>query len=242
MNQKKWQIRHALQIIKSYAIKERVEKIPEQAEAKRFFSYPFEAIEEALVNAVYHKSYEEPSPIEVRINQNEINIISYPGPLPPLNKDNLNNNSVISRKYRNSRIGDFLKELKLTEGKNTGLSKIKRKLKQNGSPKPIFETDEDRIYFITKIKIHKAFESEQVEAQVEAQVDKKILKQLSFSELSSSELLKLIGNESRSGYFKKIIKQLLNNKLIQLTIPDKPKSPNQKYKITKKGLEQLKNN
>jgi len=60
--------------------------------------------------------------------------------------------------------------------------------------------------------------------------------------LSSSELLKLIGNESRSGYFKKIIKQLLNNKLIQLTIPDKPKSPNQKYKITKKGLEQLKNN
>ena len=29
-----------------------------KAEAERIFNYPYEAIEEALVNAVYHRSYE----------------------------------------------------------------------------------------------------------------------------------------------------------------------------------------
>ncbi len=36
---------------------------------------------------------------------------------------------MIARKYRNRRIGEFLKELKLTEGRNTGVPKIKRALK-----------------------------------------------------------------------------------------------------------------
>ena len=38
---------------------------------------------------------------------------------------------MIARKYRNCRIGEFLKELKLTEGRNIGIPKIKRALKNN---------------------------------------------------------------------------------------------------------------
>ena len=58
------------------------------------------------------------------------------------------------------RIGDFLKELKLTEGRNTEIPKIKRALKNNGSPDPIFETDEDRTYFITTILIYEGFKKD----------------------------------------------------------------------------------
>ena len=94
------QIKSVLQFVQNTIIQERVEKIEGQAEAKRVFSYPFSAIEEALVNAVYHKSYEIDAPIEVRIETDRIDIISYPGPLPPLNKDNINNKIVISKRYR----------------------------------------------------------------------------------------------------------------------------------------------
>ncbi|GAH60050.1 unnamed protein product, partial [marine sediment metagenome] len=47
------------------------------------------AVEEALVNAVYHRSYQDDSPVEVRVFPNRIEILSYPGPVPPLGKDNL---------------------------------------------------------------------------------------------------------------------------------------------------------
>ena len=66
-------------------------------------------------------------------------------------------NYPVSRRYRNRRIGEFLKELHLTEGRNTGFQKIIRALKANGSPMPTFETDDARSYFLTTIGIHPAF-------------------------------------------------------------------------------------
>lgn len=50
-----------------------------------------------------------------------------------------------------------LKELHLTEGRNTGFKKIIDALEANGSPKPEFETDEDRSYFITRLFVHEGF-------------------------------------------------------------------------------------
>jgi ATP-dependent DNA helicase RecG len=58
------------------------------------------------------------------------------------------------REYRNRRIGDFLKELHLTEGRCTGIPKIQRSMRDNGSPEARFETDEERSYFLTTIPIH----------------------------------------------------------------------------------------
>ena len=71
--------------------------------------------------------------------------------------DGLKQYRVFNRRYRNRRIGEFLKELHLTEGRNTGFGKILRALEKNGSPKPIFETDEDRTSFATTIFIHPEF-------------------------------------------------------------------------------------
>ena len=58
---------------------------------------------------------------------------------------------------RNRRIGEFLKEMHLTEGRNTGFRKILNALEKNGSPKPIFETDPDRLSFCTTLFIHPEF-------------------------------------------------------------------------------------
>ena len=151
------QLREALQYIQNVVITERVEKLPYVAEAKRYFNYHYAAIEESLSNAVYHKGYDIREPIEVRILPDKIEILSHPGADRSISIENLQNYRAVSRRYRNRRIGEFLKELHLTEGRNTGFQKIIRALKSNGSPMPVFETDEERTYFVTTIFVHPDF-------------------------------------------------------------------------------------
>ena len=51
-------VKEALAYINTILIEEIVVKQRGKPEAERFFNYPYEALEEALVNAVYHRSYE----------------------------------------------------------------------------------------------------------------------------------------------------------------------------------------
>lgn len=62
-----------------------------------------------------------------------------------------------SRRYRNRRLGDFLKELDLTEGRATGIPTIQKKLRENGSPKATIGTDDSRSYFLIDIPARKDF-------------------------------------------------------------------------------------
>ena len=110
-----------------------------------------------MSNAVYHRAYDEREPIEVRVENDRMEIVSFPGPDRSVTIEGLKNYRVSNRRYRNRRIGDFLKELHLTEGRNTGFKKIIDALEANGSPKPEFETDEDRSYFITRLFVHEGF-------------------------------------------------------------------------------------
>ena len=151
------QLRAALRYIRNVIITEKVVKHPDRAESDRFFNYPYAAIEEALANAVYHKAYDEREPIEVRVTNDKIEIISHPGPDRSVTLQGLKEFKVYSRRYRNRRIGEFLKELHLTEGRNTGFRKILDALKANGSPLPEFETDEAHDYFVTRFFIHEGF-------------------------------------------------------------------------------------
>ena len=151
------QLREALQYIRNSVIQEQIIKFPDRAEAERFFNYPYAAIEESLCNAVYHKGYDVREPIEVRILPDRIEIVSHPGADRSISEESLRTYRVFNRRYRNRRIGDFLKEMHLTEGRNTGFRKILNALEHNGSPEPIFETDPERLSFCTTIFIHPQF-------------------------------------------------------------------------------------
>jgi len=166
------QLRDALRFINTNIIHEHVIKVPNQAEALRFYNYPYEAVEEALSNAVYHKGYDLGNPIEVQIFMDCITVLSYPGPVPPVGQQILKNQKIVARNYRNRRIGDFLKELELTEGRGTGFPKMKKKMENNGSPQPIIETDEAGSYFMVTLPINPEYlkyESEQVNVQAGVQ-------------------------------------------------------------------------
>ena len=151
------QLRNALDYIRSNVIAEKVFKVSGQAEAIRIKNYSYEAIEEFLSNAIYHKSYQIHEPITVRIESGKIEITSAPGPDSSITDEDIKNLQMRTRRYRNRRIGDFLKELHLVEGRNTGIPTAIREIKKNGSPLPIFLTDEDRTFFSVIIPIHEAF-------------------------------------------------------------------------------------
>ncbi len=151
------QVRDALDYIQTNVIEEKVVKIQGQAESMRFFNYPYNALEEVLVNAVFHKSYREPEPVEIRIYVDEIVIINYPGLDPWIDLDKFLIGKARARKYRNRRIGELFKEIDLSEKQGTGINKILRALRQNGSPEPEFEMDEQRHYLLTTIKIRDGF-------------------------------------------------------------------------------------
>jgi len=115
-----------------------------------------------LANAVYHRNYELRDPIEVRVLPSSIEIISYSGIDPSLTQSDFEKGVVRTRRYRNRRIGSFLKELGLTEGKGTGIPIIYKVLKDNGSPNPIFDTDyPNRSFFVVEFPIYPDFRDDE---------------------------------------------------------------------------------
>ena len=149
-------LRDAVSYIEHNYLKEAVVKHPHKPEAERFWNFPVAAIEEALGNAIYHRSYEEREPVEVRITPEELLVLSFPGADRSIRMEDLQQGRAVGRRYRNRRIGEFLKELDLAEGRSTGVPKILRAMHNNGSPVPRFETDDDRSWFLVRLPAHAA--------------------------------------------------------------------------------------
>lgn len=148
------QIRQVLNYLDSFSTT-LIKKIPNQAEVSRTVAFPYEAMEEAIVNAIYHRDYELPEPVKVYLYPNRMEIISYPGPVMGLERKHFQlGNPIPPVPVRNRRIGEFLKELRLAEGRGTGIPKIRRKMNENGSPEPVFEFDEARSYFQVILPAH----------------------------------------------------------------------------------------
>lgn len=249
------QLTDVLTYLQNIVLQEQVIKLPHQAEAVRFFNYPFAALEEAIVNAVYHRGYQIREPVEITIFSNRIEILSFPGADRSIKLADLQHGNVVSRRYRNRRIGEFLKELKLTEGRSTGLPKIKRAMANNGSPAPIFDSNEERDYFLTILPIHEQFSLNVQKAQDEAQdevqdiyatssltdLESKIIVLLTKTELAKQDILQQLGYKTVVGNLKRAMVNLLELELIAYTLPDKPSSKNQRYVLTAKGQKYLKN-
>ncbi len=203
------QLKDALAYIGNYMLKQMTIKIEGQAEALRVFNYPYEAIEEILSNAVYHRSYQINEPITVRLTKECMEITSFPGFDRSISDKDIEKGEIRSRMYRNRRIGDFLKELKLIEGRNTGFPNAKKALMKNGSGELRFVMDENRSFLSVIIPVHDKFLDKKNDSY-----EKRILDILSKEELSLTELAIRMGYKGISAKLRNEVNSLLNQKRI----------------------------
>jgi ATP-dependent DNA helicase RecG len=249
--------REALDYIRRNYISETVIKHSDRAEATRVENFPYAAIEEAVANAVYHRGYDVREPIEVRIGLDELVVLSYPGPDRSVRLEELRVGRALPRRYRNRRIGEFLKELDMTEGRSTGIPKILHAMQANGSPPPVFDFDEDHTFFMCRLPVHPqatmpeglvgptvSDASSRQESGVQSGVQSKmaiaVLYALEAEPAGKAAIAKSLGKTGRTRYLSDLMKRLLNDHFVEYTIPDKPSSRLQKYRLTDKGRARLK--
>ena len=175
------QIEKALAQLESVVLKEQIYKLPDRAQSQRVWNYPIRALEESIVNALYHRAWDVREPVEIRILPNRIEIINQGGPDRSVKMEDIKQGIIHNRRYRNRRIGDFLKELDMTEGRGTGIPIIRKEMKKNGSPEPRFQTDDYYSYFLTTLPIHPAFFNE-----------KKVDEPIKSTETTDNEKIKII--------------------------------------------------
>ena len=249
----------AISYIERNYLKEIVVKYPHKPEAERFWNFPIGAIEEALVNAIYHRSYEEREPVEVRITREELLVLSYPGADRSIRMDDFKKGQAVSRRYRNRRIGEFLKELDLAEARSTGVPKIFRAMRQNGSPDPIFESDDDRTWFRVRLPVHERASLAATEHETEQDKSLKNKKKgqdapqdtvhetihvtehverlisILTGEMNRPQLQDILGISNRPHFVEAYLGPALKAELIEMTLPDKPTSRHQRYRRTAGG-------
>ena len=150
-------IDRTLEYLNRMLVMQTVIKPKDNNHSLKFFTYPYQALEESVTNSLYHRDYREWEPVVITVEPQGITIQNVGGPDRSISKADIEKGELlISKRYRNRRLGEYLKELDLTEGRSTGIPTIQNELKENGSPRAIVVTDEDRTFFRITIPCHEA--------------------------------------------------------------------------------------
>ncbi|WP_165173061.1 RNA-binding domain-containing protein [Adlercreutzia sp. ZJ242] len=215
------QLEDALAYVKNYVIKEKVSKSPERAEAARAFNYPYAAVEEILANAVYHRSYQISEPITVRVTPDALEVTSFPGFDRSISDEDVAERKIRARSYRNRRIGDFLKELRLIEGRNTGFPNAYKALEANGSPALEFFSDEQRGFLSVVIPAHPAFAPGQKAGCEKVRLyEQRILDALEKEDMTLTDLARAMGYKGISKKLSKTVEALEIRGVLERRIPE----------------------
>ena len=112
-----------------------------------------------------------------------------------------------------------------------------RRCSDAGLPEPEF-TDSGGF----KITIWRAKPPEQIKVQPESlprDLESRVINLLADGAMSRSELSKKLGQKKPTGHLYNVIRDLLDDQMIEYTIPDKPRSRGQQYQLTDKGRTEL---
>ena len=152
------QLRGCLRYLEGFS-QTHLKKERDRSQVRGWVSYPVPALREALVNAVYHRSYRPGvmEPTKVCLYPDRMEVISYPGPVAGIEPHHLAPDAPVPPNpapARNPRVGEFLKQLGFAEEWRTGLPRIYRSMAENGSPPPYFDFDENRSWFRATLPAH----------------------------------------------------------------------------------------
>ena len=181
------------------------------------------ALREAILNAFVHNDYTREVPPKFEIFDDRIEITSA-GALPEgLSQDDFFDGVSIPR---NKELMRVYKDVELVEQLGSGIPRI---LQHYGKECFQFMDGFTRMVFASSEKV-----TEQVTEQVTGQV-KTFIRAIDNHEYSRTEIMEIMGLKHRASFSDSYVQPALEMGLIELTIPDKPNSSRQKYRLTQKG-------
>jgi len=211
--------------------------------------YPMASLREAITNAVMHRDwFIEGANVFVQIFSDRIEISS-PGGLPPgMQQTDLGHKSV----RRNPIIADLYHRIGFIEKAGTGIERMREGARESGCPEPVFDADGFFTVTFTPMKTpeddrhqdgtKKALSGHQVGTKWALSEEKVDLLINLTRESTLVELMADMGRTDRSKFRKNVLLPLIQDGLIELTIPDKPRSQHQRYRITPVGKKALEEN
>ena len=208
------------------------------------YDIPKEVVREGIVNAVAHRDYTSNGSVEVMLFADRLEIWN-PGTLPPsLTIESLSKTH--SSQPGNPLIAEPLFLAKYIEKAGTGTVDIFDNCREAGLRLPVFRLENGffiltvwRKQVIGKPKPQPESSTSSVLVQYQS-LEERILALLKEDSLPVSILSERLGQKRVSGQLKIVLKKLLSDSLVEFTIPDKPNSRLQKYRLTKKGMGYLK--
>lgn len=211
---------------------------------KDVWSIPLGMLREAIVNALVHSDYSQRgTPIRVAFFDDRIDIESPGLLLPGMTVEDMKNG--VSR-IRNPVIARVFRELQLIEQWGSGVRRIFADAAEQGLPEPVITEIATglrlSIYLREPMQVDRQGPEPlgaQSKAQSEAQSDR-VLQLLTAGPSSANALaLGRLGLKTKTGALKRTIKALVEQGLIAYTVPNKPDSRLQQYRLTEAGRKAL---
>ncbi|HYF83767.1 MAG TPA: ATP-binding protein [Clostridia bacterium] len=186
--------------------------------------YPVKAVREAVLNALMHRDYSihtEGTPVRIIIYSDRMEIINEGGLYGKLTIDSLGK---IHTDTRNQTLTNILEILKIAENRYSGIPTIRMEMQEHNLPEPIFENKRGSFIVTLKNRMETQIESGMVRT---GDIQSDLLK-FCITPKTREEIAKFVG---RTQYYtmKTLVMPLVEQSLLKLTIPNKPKSRNQKY-------------
>lgn len=210
------------------------------------YELPVQAVTEAIVNAVVHRDYTSTGAVQVMLFRDRLEVWN-PGGLPKgLTVEKLQGHH--RSMPTNPLLANPVYLAGYIEQIGTGTTDLIDRCLTHGLPRPKFVLEDDfllTIYRLTpqdntqdnnQITHLTPQDTPQDTPQVTPQVIR-LYKVIGDSELTKQQLMKTLGLEDGKYFRLSYLQPALDAGLIEMTIPDKPTSKNQKYRITKKGKE-----
>ncbi len=184
------------------------------------FEYPITAVRELLLNALIHRDYSvhtEGMPIQLQIFSDRIEITNPGGLYGRITLDQLGQ---VQPDTRNPILATALETLKITENRYSGIPTVRREMQEHGLPMPQFENYHGN-FKVTLFGERKGTVKKEI----------KPIDILTFclTPRTRKEIADFLGVKSRAYAISTYVLPLVEAQKIRLSIPDRPKSPSQKF-------------
>lgn len=179
--------------------------------------YPVKAVREAILNALVHRDYSihtENVPVRIEMYRDRMEIINSGGLYGKISIDALGK---VRLETRNAALANMLELLNITENRYSGIPTMRNEFAKAGLPAPIFSAVHGEFKVIMKNGLYSG----------EEPADESVVEFCS-TPRTRAEIVDFIG-KSKNYVMSKIVNPLVKGGKLRMTIPDKPKSPNQRF-------------